>query len=197
VASYPSPLRSLRQANTGPAAARNHGVREARGEFIAFIDADDLWHPEKLARQMARFDARPELEVCVTRACNFWIPELREEEARLRGHRITRPMPAYLSSTLLVRRKVFDTVGEFDAKLCFGDSLDWFLRAAERGVVIEEIPDVLYERRIHRNNRSRRMASASRNEFLRLVKTHLDRQRGRIRADDCGAPAEKKPGGDC
>src|SRR5262249_46647903 len=56
----------VRQEQAGPAAARNAGIRRATGAFISFLDADDLWHPEKLARQLARFAARPDLEVSVT-----------------------------------------------------------------------------------------------------------------------------------
>jgi len=56
VRGYGEPVRLVEQPNSGPAAARNRGVREARGEFIAFIDADDLWLPEKLALQVPLFD---------------------------------------------------------------------------------------------------------------------------------------------
>ncbi len=65
-AAFGNRLRYLRQDNQGPAAARNLGIRAATGEFIAFLDADDVWHPEKLERQMARFQVRPELDYCVT-----------------------------------------------------------------------------------------------------------------------------------
>jgi glycosyltransferase involved in cell wall biosynthesis len=179
VVSYGDRLSALRQTNAGPAAARNRGLDETRGEFVAFLDADDLWHADKLIRQMARFAMRPDLDVCVTHARNFWIPELAEEEARFRQHRMARPLPGYLPSTMLARRRAFDLVGVFDATLGFGHSTEWFLRGAARGAVVEAMPDVLYYRRIHHTNRSRQMNAASRDEYLRLVKAHLDRRRGR------------------
>ena len=58
VATFGDQVRYVRQHNQGPSSARNLGIRVPTGDFIAFLDADDLWHPEKLARQIARFQTR-------------------------------------------------------------------------------------------------------------------------------------------
>ena len=179
VANYGDQVRYVWQPNSGPATARNLGLSRAAGEFVAFLDADDLWHAEKLARQMARFDARPELDFCVAHVQNFWIAELRDEEERFRNNRVAKPLPGYVTGTLLARRRLFDTIGVFDTKLAHGDSTDWFLRASECGAVMELLPVVLSFRRLHQINRSRLLASRSRNEFLNIVKASLDQRRGK------------------
>jgi glycosyltransferase involved in cell wall biosynthesis len=66
LAGYGERIRVLTQPNAGPAAARNHGLRESRGRYVAFLDADDWWLPAKLARQVALLDERPEIGFCST-----------------------------------------------------------------------------------------------------------------------------------
>jgi glycosyltransferase involved in cell wall biosynthesis len=177
VAKYGDRVRYVWQTNSGPASARNLGLSRAAGEFVAFLDADDLWHAEKLARQIARFHARPELDYCVAHAQNFWSAEMDAEAEKYQQHRISRPLPGYVTGTLLARRAIFDAVGLFDPGLAHGDSTDWFLRAAEQGAVMELLADVLLFRRLHPANRSRFFANRSRDEFLRLLKLSLDRKR--------------------
>jgi glycosyltransferase involved in cell wall biosynthesis len=177
VAEFGKRVRYLRQSNKGPATARNLGVRLATGEFVAFLDADDLWHPEKLERQLARFQARPELGCCVAHVQNFWIMEMAGEAKKYERHRISGSLPGYVTGTLLARRALFEIVGLFDSALGHGDSTDWFLRACERETVIELLSDVLLFRRLHRANRSRVHATKSRDEYLRLLKLSLDRKR--------------------
>jgi glycosyltransferase involved in cell wall biosynthesis len=172
----------VREANAGPAAARNHGLSLAQGEFVAFQDADDVWHPEKLARQMARLAARPELDLCVTHVQNFWVPELWEEAKQFRHHRFSQPLPGYAIPTLLARRALFGTVGRFNTALRLSYDTDWFLRAAEQGAVMELLPDVLMYRRLHQANISKQpgtpyMNSALPNDLLKMVKASLDRRR--------------------
>jgi glycosyltransferase involved in cell wall biosynthesis len=179
---YGNQIRCVTQNNAGAAVARNLGVGAARGEFVAFLDSDDLWCPEKLQRQMERFDARPELDLSLTYLQNFWIPELEREKARFQDHRLAGTLPGYVTQTLLARRSAFDKVGLFDESLRVGDPADWFLRVREVGLVTEMITDILVYRRMHESNMSmqagtRRMTSSMQDAILRVVKASLDRRR--------------------
>jgi glycosyltransferase involved in cell wall biosynthesis len=181
-ARYRSEIIYLRQNKAGAPVARNSGLRAARGDFVAFLDSDDLWHAEKLERQMARFEARPDLDVCLTYLQNFWIPELKAEEERFKGHRLAQPLPGYVTQTLLARRRSFDKVGPFSQFMPVGDPADWFLRAAECGLVMETIPDVLVYRRMHERNMSmesgsRKMSPLMQDAMLQVLRASIERRR--------------------
>ena len=175
-AAYGDRVRYLWQPKAGATAARNLGLAGAQGEFVAFLDADDLWHPEKLVCQVTLFDASPELDVCVTYLQNFWIPELEEEKARFKDHPISGPQPGFVASTLLARRYIFETVGLMDARWKHGSMTEWLARAEDRGATIHVLPEVLVYRRLHRTNFSRLQADESREEHLHLVKFIRDRR---------------------
>ena len=163
----------------GEAAARNRGLNAAQAELIAFLDADDLWHPEKLARQVSRLCERPEIDLSFTCFHNFWIPELAEEERCYQGSRLSQPQYAWSTSTLLARRAVFAKFGNFSvngSKAAGSESMIWFLRAAEGGAVIDVLPDVLMYRRMHAANVSRRNPIET---FLPILKEWRDHQRRR------------------
>lgn len=179
-ARYGRQISFLQQLNQGPATARNLGLSAAQGTFIAFLDGDDLWHPEKLSRQMARLQERPEIDLCFTRFQHSWASELTEEAKRFEGHPLSKPLSAYLMSSLLVRHTVFETFGQFVNGLRGPENLIWFFRAAERGAIIEVVPDVLTYRRIHGENLTRgqlRNGEFVNEVFFPILKAWRDYQR--------------------
>jgi glycosyltransferase involved in cell wall biosynthesis len=144
---FGEPVRVLHRDDRRQAAGRNLGIRAARFPLVAFLDADDLFRQTKLERQVARFVARPELELSLCTAENFWEESLADEQRRYEALGRTRATHAW--GTALVRRDVFDRVGMIDESRLHGDHLEWFMRAAEAGVVVEVLPDVLMLRRMH------------------------------------------------
>jgi glycosyltransferase involved in cell wall biosynthesis len=146
----------VHQPNRGYWAAKNLGLSAAHGDFIAFLDVDDLWHPEKLARQSDRLRDAAEIDLCFTRFENFWMPELAEEERRYQGQFHSRPQSSWSISTLLTRRTVFERLGHFHDGTRGLENMTWFLRAAEQGAVIEVMPDILMRRRFNVESFTRR-----------------------------------------
>lgn len=170
-------VRYTRQPTSGPSATRNLGLGAAAGAFVAFLEPDDLWHPDKLAQQMALFASRSQIDVCVTHARNFWIPELANEAARDQDHPRSHGVPGYIVSAILARRTLFDRVGLFDTSLTFTGHTDWLLRATDGHAVIELLPEVLTYHRMHHTNLTRREAAACRAEYLRVLNMSLARRR--------------------
>lgn len=136
---YGSPVRLLTQENKGPAAARNLALRHATGDYVAFLDADDLWHPEKLTTQVQFMEANPEIGICGTRRLDFqdgdaiaWpsLPKMIPTH-RIDGRTVI-VKNRFSTSTVMLRTSVLRQVGEFDETL-FGPE-DWDLwRRMTRG----------------------------------------------------------------
>lgn len=153
----------------GYPAARDAGLAVAQGAFVAFLDADDLWVPEKTVRQLDVLRQQPDIDLCVAHYQNFWDAEIADEEDRYRDHPLVQPMSGYIVPTLLAPRTAFDRFGGFDSGEAPSDTA-WFARAVAMGAKLETLPDVLLHRRLHRANHSRVTRSSSVDGLFHLIR---------------------------
>jgi glycosyltransferase involved in cell wall biosynthesis len=171
---FGAPVQVIEETRPGAAHARNAGVRMGRGEYVAFLDADDVWTPGKLERQRSELETKRDLDMVFAFGQNFLSPELTEAERRevsyLRG-----PGPFIIPSTMLARRESFIRVGELP-DLREGEFIAWYGLALSLGLRSEVIPEVLFMRRVHLSNSTR--IEAHRTDLLRAAKMVLDRKKG-------------------
>jgi glycosyltransferase involved in cell wall biosynthesis len=183
VEQYGSSVRLIRQENTGPAAARNQGVRAAIGTWVAFLDSDDVWMPDKLQRQLARAKATGAIFVYTDREncgqCTgtsrygsdaVSLPEGEVYEQLLQGNFIT-------LSGVMMRRDLFLQSGGFCESLRTVEDWDLWLRiAAQHEVAL--CPDPLVRYRIHPDGISRSVSLMEKNIFT-VLDLALSSDRGR------------------
>lgn len=163
-------------AHRGLAYSRNVGMSLASAEFIAYLDADDLWEREKLTLQMQLMQTQPAVEIVAGLAKQFFSPEL-SEEARRAVRMLEGEVPSYLPSSLLIRKSVFARSGFFDPQYEIGQDMDWFLRAQESGAKIALVDRVVHLRRIHELNHGRIHAQDNYATRLKILKHAIDRRR--------------------
>ena len=166
----------IHQANEGVAAARNNGIEAARGEFLAFLDQDDLWTPEKLTLQIAHLLSHPELGYTLTDQ-QFFVDPGETLPAWFRKELFSSAHPGWVLGTLVVRRAAFEKVGGFATGYAAASDSDWFFRAKAAGISMAVVPELLLMKRIHGANESANAKDVL-SELRKVVKSSMDRQRG-------------------
>lgn len=133
------------QENQGVSKARNQGIQVARGKWIAFLDSDDLWRPQKLETQMRFFSEHPEARICQTE--EIWIRNGRRVNPQKKHQKVSGPIfaPSLVlclvsPSAVMIQKKLFDQVGFFDETLPACEDYDLWLRIAS------ELPIYLIDR---------------------------------------------------
>lgn len=169
---YPA-VKLVCQDNRGCSAARNSALRVTTTSIIAFCDADDVWLPEKMSRQLKDIQPGTEAGYCATEEFVSGI-------SIMGGARNPQTYCLPLTSSVVVRKEVFGRTGFFDESLRDTEFIEWWARARAAGVSVAVSKDILVRRRIHETNKSR-FSYQSPAEFLSLVRQHRERMsRGKL-----------------
>ncbi len=134
---YRGTIKVFRQENKGVSAARNRGIAEASGRFIAFLDSDDLWLPQKLSRQVEFFNTTPDALICQTE--EVWIrsgvrvnPKKRHQKPSGMIFEPSLALCLVSPSAVMIRRSLLEIVGNFDETLPACEDYDLWLRISCR-----------------------------------------------------------------
>jgi glycosyltransferase involved in cell wall biosynthesis len=162
--------------NKGPSAARNTGIREANGEYVAFLDDDDRWHETKISRQVEALerDHTAGLATCLVAAitpdgdlvhCETSAPSGDCSDKILIGNQIGTP------SRVLVRRECFDDIGTFDESLPTKQDWDFYIRLCQEWNIVA-VEDYICFRTVHESLSSSPKSAKRDNQVI--VEKHED-----------------------
>lgn len=159
----------IKQVNQGPSSARNRGIEAANGDWLAFLDADDIWTPDKIALQVEALEREPQLKLIAADMCEINQQgkllvesvqakhQLLEKFQALAGKPVPNALNALLTKnfiptgTVLVKRAIVITAGGFNTHIRFGEDLElWAKIAADHPITC--LPEVMMSRRQHGNN---------------------------------------------
>lgn len=163
------PVRVLRQENAGPGSATTKGFAALSTSFVATLDADDLWLPTKIERQLAHLERFPGTSGVFTHWHTFRDdrPEAAEAAA----------LAGWSRTTMMIRREVADAVGPIiDPQGGRGDMIDWIARAREAGFVLDMMDEVLALRRIRPGSLSYGRDPARDRGYLEVVRLAMQRR---------------------
>jgi len=163
------------QDHQGVSAARNRGIQTARGKWIAFLDDDDLWLPEKLETQIRFFSQNPEAMICQTQ--EIWIRNGRRVNPRKKHRKYSGDIfaPSLLlclvsPSAVMIRRDLFERVGYFDEDMPACEDYDLWLRISAQFPIFLIDQPLVVKRGGHRDQLSRTTPALDRFRIQSLVK---------------------------
>lgn len=176
---YPEVL-LISQENGGAASARNKGMAYCKGEYVAFLDHDDRWEPDKVQIQVSYLESHPDAGFVLGTQRIFLEPGAELPDGVPRKNIGERTVAAGTGTTM-IRRSVFEKVGPFNTDFINGEDTEWFVRAIELGYGFGVAEDATIQRRYHGGNATYDVAEM-RKSLLKILHASVVRKREKERS---------------
>lgn len=167
-------IKYIYQENKGPAAARNTGIKKAKGEIIGFLDSDDLWPENKLNSQLSELIDNKNIEIIM--GCSKYILMDGVSELMINSKNDKKIVNFICLGSGLFRKSVFDKVGLFNKNLKYAEDHDWILRAKESKISIKVLDEITLYIRMHTNNMTHNR-SLTKSYLIKALKLSIDRRK--------------------
>jgi glycosyltransferase involved in cell wall biosynthesis len=162
-------VKYIYQSNSGSAAARNLGISKASGDFIGFLDSDDIWDKNKISLQLECFRNHLDIEACL---CNIKL--VSDKEIPDDQYVILTP---YSVCSILIKRETVSRVGYFNINLKYGEDTDWFMRIKKLDIPLKILNEKLVYARLHKDNLTNSFNVRTREEIFSKIKNELNERR--------------------
>jgi len=174
IESYGPSINVIKNINAGMAEAYNLAIPLVTTEFIAFLDGDDLWLPEKAERQINFLNANPEYDAVCCSVLNF--RKLNEKDIEFEASREFGPSRLFTASTF--RKDVFKKFGLPDTTVGhFGWLYEWWSQALEAGIKCGSIEEVFFHRRVHDSNSWVRERELGNKTLIEVARRNINRRK--------------------
>ena len=165
------------QTNQGPSAARNTGITISQGEFISFLDSDDMWMPDKLSLQISYLLNHPGVGFVVAHR-RMLLEQGIKKPLWYKEHIFQKDSVCFGASAMVAWSNTFKEVGLYNPSYRFGENAEWLTRAKDAGVRYAILPETLLISRVHDKNLTHNL-DEMRPNILKALKASIDRQRSR------------------
>ncbi len=159
-----------KEKSEGPVKAKNDALKIASGDFILFHDHDDIMTKGALQKLYDEFE--PDIMAVQAKVKDFISPEVSKEEA---NKTVIKAEPYYglFTGAILIRKKVFDTIGDFDDSVTAGEIIDWQGKMDKNNLKIKKIDFISTSRRLHSTNFGKTQQKTEFKDYAALLRTRI------------------------
>lgn len=162
------------EESLGPVKAKNQALKIANGEYILFHDGDDVMNPNALFLLYKEISEDNSISAVEAMVKDFKSPDCLDEKS------VIKPEPYYglFTGAILIKKTVFDIIGDFDESVTAGEIIDWQGKMDKNGLKIKKIDIVTTNRRIHSNNFGKTQQKTEFKDYAALLRARLKNRKG-------------------